>query len=52
MTFIYQYLKDNMRSLSFQALEIIDDVGDRLTLKYSRLEPPNVTEKDKDFIER
>ena len=42
----------HLHAYCFQALEIIDDVGDRLTLKYSRMQPPNVTENDQDFVER
>ena len=44
--------KSHLYACCFQALEIIDDVGDRLTLKYSRMQPPNITENDQDFVER
>lgn len=36
----------------FQALAIIDEVGDRLSLKYSSMPVPQFSEKDEDFIKR
>ena len=39
-----------MTSSVFQALDIIDKVGDRLSLKYSRMKAPNFSEADEDFI--
>ena len=39
-----------MTSSMFQALDIIDKVGDRLSLKYSRMKAPNFSEADEDFI--
>ena len=38
--------------ISSQSLEILDEIGDRLTLKYSRLPVPDVTENDLDFRAR
>ena len=47
-----EWSESHLYACCFQALEIIDDVGDRLTLKYSRMQPPNITENDQDFVER
>jgi len=35
-----------------KALAIIDEVGDILTLKYSRIAVPNFSEEDEDFQSR
>ena len=35
-----------------QALDIISEVGDLLTLKYARRPPPEFSEKDDDFVSR